>query len=392
MDSVLLFALAVPVVMTYRISPGETPYWLFGVIFLLLGVNLFIQSLKYRTWLTWIVILLTIGSVYFSAIVVRQRTAPVYEVHDIILQLESATRFLIQGINPYAADYFGTPLEEWHYGEGIINPALFHFVMPPFYLLSFLPFYYGGVHLFSLVDGRLPLVFAFFGILFLLHKLVKKEERPLALTLFAFNPAMVGYFIEGRSDYQMFFWLLSALFVLSSKHVILSGILMGLAFATKQSAWPIFPLYIAYLWFKGNKKWVVYGGVSLLITVTLIFLPFLLWDYKTFLNSTLFYLSGSLATSYPISGYGVGMLLNQLGLIKNLNTYFPFWILQLVLGLPALIILIKQLQAKPTLKRLLFFYGVFLFVFWYFSRYFNNSHVGFLSSIFIISYFLPKSN
>ena len=37
LDSILLFAFAVPVVMKYRILPVEgTPYWLFGILFLIL--------------------------------------------------------------------------------------------------------------------------------------------------------------------------------------------------------------------------------------------------------------------------------------------------------------------------------------------------------------------
>jgi uncharacterized membrane protein len=347
LDSVLLFALVVPFIMAYSLSSGETPYWLFGVIFFLLGLNLFLKKSKHKILLVWLVIILTIGAAYFSSIIVRQKTAPVYGVHDIILQLEAATRYLIQGVNPYVADYFSTPLEEWNYGEGI-NPALYHFVMPPFYLLSFLPFYFTGARFFSLVDGRLPLAFAFFGILVLLHKIVKKENRALALTLFAFNPATINYFIEGRSDFQMFFWLLASLFVLRHRRVVLSGVLMGLAFATKQSAWPILPLYVAYLWFKGKKKLVIYAGLSLLSTVIVLFLPFIIWDAKAFLDSTIFYLSGSLKTSYPIAGYGFGMVLNQLGVIKDLQVYFPFWIFEMLFSFPVLVFLIKRTTPTST--------------------------------------------
>ena len=33
LDTILLFALLIPFIMNYRISPGTTPYWLFGLIF-----------------------------------------------------------------------------------------------------------------------------------------------------------------------------------------------------------------------------------------------------------------------------------------------------------------------------------------------------------------------
>jgi len=391
LSAVILFALVTPVLMTYGLSTGNTPYWLFGLIFLLLGINLFLRKDKHRIILTWGVILLTIGSVYCSSIIVRSQVAPVHGVHDIILQLEAATRYLIRGINPYVADYFGTPLENWHYSDTAINPALYHFVMPPFYLLSFLPFYYFGAHFFSIVDGRLPLFFAFVGILLILHKVVAKQDKALALALFAFNPATLSFFLEGRSDFQMFWWLLASLYILGRKSFVWSGILMGLAFATKQSAWPIFPLYVAYLYFSTSKFSLIKGVLSFTVAFGLVTLPFLLWDARAFFDSTILYLSGSLPTSYPISGYGIGMVLNQFGLIKDLQQYFPFWILQLVIGLPVLVYLIYQLHKQPTVRNLLLFYGIFLFVFWYMSRYFNNSHVGFLTSIFIVAYFWPES-
>ena len=391
MGAIILFALVTPVLMTYGLSTGNTPYWLFGLIFLLLGINLFLRKDKHRIILTWSVILITVGSVFFSSVIVRSQVAPVHGVHDIILQLEAATRYLTKGVNPYVADYFGTALEEWYYSDTAINPALYHFVMPPFYLLSFIPFYFFGAHFFSIVDGRLPLFFAFVGILWILNKIVPKEDRALALGLFAFNPATLSFFLEGRSDIQMFWWLLLSLYVLGRKQFVWSGILMGLAFATKQSAWPIFPLYVAYLYFSTTKSSLIKGVFSFTVAFGLVTLPFLLWDARAFFDSTILYLNGSLPTSYPISGYGIGMMLNQFGLIKDLQGYFPFWIYQLIFGLPVLVYLINYLRKKPTVRNLLFSYGIFLFVFWYLSRYFNNSHVGFLTSIFIVAYFWPQS-
>jgi len=148
LSSVLLFALVIPVMMTYRLSPGQTPYWLFGIIFGLLLGNIAIdlyggKSPKLTKWkdgLTWLVMALVLGSVVVSAILVRHQAAPTYEVHDIIVQQEAAIRYFLQGKNPYVETYFNTPLEQWHYSDTEINPALFHFVMMPGYLLLSLPF------------------------------------------------------------------------------------------------------------------------------------------------------------------------------------------------------------------------------------------------------------
>ena len=148
LDTILLFALLVPFIMSHRISPGETPYWLFGLIFLGLlayvSFDLFFDLKlkllnKLKMAVLWILIIVTIGSGIYSEVIVRHQSSPTYNVHDIILQQESAIRFLIHGTNPYSTTYFGTPLEKWHYSDTEVNPALFHFVMGPFYLIFAIP-------------------------------------------------------------------------------------------------------------------------------------------------------------------------------------------------------------------------------------------------------------
>ena len=395
--SVMLFCLVTPFIMNYRLSPGETPYWLFGIIFLFLFLSslseVFSFSEKIKDILVWALILLVLGSGYFSAILVRHRVAPVYQTHDIILQLEGAVHFFLRGKNPYATTYFGTPLELWHYSDTEVNPALYHFVMMPWYLLFSLPFYFVSVSFFGWWDGRMPLLFLFFFTLFLIWRLMKNypEKRRIFLALFSFNPATLGYFLEGRSDIFMYAFLFLGFYLLFIKKLSLAGIPLALALATKQSAWPIFPLYLAFLWVKAGRNFqnMIKVILPFLVTSVLVIGPFFIWDPKAFLESTIFYLSGSVSHSYPISGYGWGMVLRQLGIISDPHQNYPFWIWQLIFCLPLLIFLIRGLLKNPTVKNLIFSYGVFTFVFWYFSRYFNNSHLGYLSIVFLTAYFWP---
>lgn len=392
LSGVVLFALVIPFIMTYRIGPGETPYWLFGIIFaLLLGYLVFS---KIRSLFIWLVIILVIGSASVSAIIVRHQTAPVYGVHDIILQLESAIQFFLRGQNPYAITYFGTPLEQWHYSDRAINPALFHFVMMPWYLLFSLPFYFLVMPFLGYFDGRLPLVFLFGVLLIFAWRLLRRnsEQQRLFLVLLAFNPATLGYFLEGRSDMAVFSFLFMAWFLLEKRRYFLAGIPMALAFATKQSIWPIFPFYLIFLWLVSSKKLVatVKNLLPFVAVFTLITTPFFLWEPQKFLASTVFYLAGATANSYPVSGYGWGMVLYQAGIIKDLSAYYPFWLWQLAFGLPLMAGLLWWLAKMPGVSRLIICYGLFTFVFWYFSRYFNNSHLAYLSTVFITAYFWPK--
>lgn len=393
LSGVLLLALVVPFIMTYRIGPGETPYWLFGIIFaLLLGYLVFA---KLRSLLLWLVIILVIGSALVSAIIVRHQTAPVYGVHDIILQLESAVQFFLHGQNPYATTYFGTPLEQWHYSDTQINPALYHFVMMPWYLLFSLPFYFLAMPVLGYFDGRMPLVALFGALLVLTWRLLrgKPEQRRLFLVLLAFNPATLGYFLEGRSDIFAFTFLFWAWYLLEKRHYLLAGIPMALAFAVKQSAWLIFPLYLAFLWWASGKKLTVAlkNLLPFAVVLGLVVGPFFLWDSKAFWDSTVGYLAGSTTNSYPVSGYGWGMVLNQLGVIKDLTAYYPFWIWQAAVCLPLILFLLFWLAKAPGVKQLIIYYGLFTFVFWYFSRYFNNSHLGYLSMVFLTGYFWPQN-
>lgn len=399
-ESVLTVILIIPFIMNYRLSPGTTPYWLFTLIFAAMLIYILIDLLKInerklnllKQILLWFLIFGVVGSAFFSVIIVRHQTAPVYGVHDIILQLESAIRFFLDGKNPYAVNYFNTPLEQWHYSDTEINPALYHFVMQPFYLLFSLPFYFFSISIFGFFDGRMPLFALFVFLLIMASRLIKEPSKKLLfLSILAFNPAMLQYTMEGRSDIFMFSFLFLSFYLLYYKKYFWAGIPMALAFAVKQSVWPILPFYIAFLYFKTtNIKEAIKALVPFILVFVIIVLPFFLWDQKSFLNSTIFYLSGTTLNSYPISGYGFGMLLRELGFIQSLKQNYPFYIWQVLICLPLLVVLLKLLRKVPNVAFLILVYGIFLSVFWYFSRYFNNSHLGYLSLVFITAYFWPK--
>lgn len=401
LSSVVLAALLVPVIMTYQIFPGDTNYIQFGLIFLGLFLNFLIDVLVitekryyfYKYILLWSLIGLSVGGAFVSAIFVRHKVAPIFQIHDIILQLEAAIQFFIHGINPWAATYINTYMASWHYADNAINPALYHFVMEPFYLLFSLPFYFISNHTIGFFDGRIPLYFLYFGLLIMAFKLIRdREQKLLFVTLLAFNPAMFSYTLEGRSDVFMFAFLFAGLFLLFKKRFSYAGIFIALAFAVKQSIWPILPLYIGYVYFLTKSvKQTISRLFLFIITFLVIVLPFLLWNPKAFIDSTILYLSGNTLYSYPISGYGLGMLLHQLGFIKDLNGSYPFIIWQIVVIIPLLIYLLMLLKKHTNIRMLIMTYGILAFVFWYLSRYFNNSHMGYLTMVFLTAYFWPAS-
>lgn len=405
LEAVLLFALSIPVVMGYRILPVEgTPYWLFGILFALLTGNIllslhpgrFKKNLeRIKGILLWLILAIVVGGTTWTAIVDRSKTAPVYGVHDIILQQEAAMRYLLEGKNPYKETYFSTPVEEFNYDEpgnpDAVNPALYHFVMPPWYLLFPFPIYFISIPILGYFDSRMALLIAMVGLLLVLFRWFK--SRPLgllAITLTALSPATIDYFIEGRSDVFALFWFVWSLYLLEKRWFLWSAIIFGLALMSKQTIWFAIPFYVLFAWvslkaYKIKRPHDFVGMIfSTAITVLVLTGPFLLWDARAFVDSTVRFLNGTTVYSYPVGGYGFGMLFYQMGIIKDLHAYYPFIFWQLLFALPALFWSLRWILGKPAMSRLLIGYALTLTIFWYFSRYFNNSHLGYLSSIFVI--------
>lgn len=407
-DTILAYCLVTSFIFRYRLSPGATPYWFFGLIFLALFLSLFSDLFwsqkKYYSRLKIILacflVFAVIGPSIVSEIIVRHQNGPNHRIHDIILQLEAGIGFFLQGKNPYAVDYFDTPMRLFGYTEDNVlatNPALYHFVMPPFYLLFSTLFYFFSITFFQYFDGRQPLIFLFFGVLLLVIRSRQKIEKKLPIFfLLALSPATVDYFMEGRSDWFVFSFLFFAFYLLFQKRLVLASMSLAIAFGSKQSAWPIFPLWVVYLYFqqKGQLIQRILKVIKIMIPfflfMVLIFLPFLLWKAQAFFDCLFNYLNGSLPTSYPISGYGFGELLVTQGFIKNSHQYYPFWIWQTLFCFPLFLFLINKMRKNKSVSFLIFSYALFLFVYWYFSRYFNNNHGSFFSLLLIAGWFFHQ--
>lgn len=394
-EAILLFAFSIPVVMRYRILPvSGTPYWLFSLLFVLLVGNIFLSFFKIKNRMQsiflWIILAIVLGGTTVTAIVDRSKTAPVYGVHDIILQQEAAMRFLLEGKNPYKEMYFGTPVEEFNYDEpgnpDAPNPALYHFVMPPWYLLFPFGIYFVSIPLLGYFDGRMVLLIAMIGLLLILWRWFKSHPlASLAVVLTALSPATLDYFIEGRSDIFALFWFVWSLYLLDKKRFVWASVVFGLAMMSKQTIWVALPFFVVYLWLvtKNVRKTIGHLLIAGVVGLALAG-PFLYWDTRALVDSTVRFLNGTTPFGYPVSGYGLGMVLHQFGKISDIHAYYPFIIWQILLGVPVLVMSLRWLGRKPTISKLFIGYAVTLLVFWYLSRYFNNSHLGFVSSLLIL--------
>jgi uncharacterized membrane protein len=166
---------------------------------------------------------------------------------------------------------------------------------------------------------------------------------------------------------------------------LIAGILLGLAIATKQSAWFAFPFFLWFAWFHFQRKhfW-RFAGVAATIAA-IFYLPFVLWNFSDLVNSLIFYVSGASPNNYPISGLGFGGLLIGIHAVQSIYAYYPFWIWQIGLAVPVGIILLLK-QKKPLSGYTLFTYSAVLSIVWFFNRYFTYTHLSFLLVMVASSY------
>ena len=304
------------------------------------------------------------------------------KMHDGAIQTEEAIKFLLQGKNPYAEDYDKTLVARYFLPELPLNPAIYHYAYLPFTFLFSLPFYEGFTSITGWYDQRVVYAFAFLLILLILPQLAKSAERKLSLLVaVGLNYLLVDSLAIGMNDLLVLAPLLVATYLFQKGYHRASTIPLGLACATKQVAWFFLPFYFL-LQFNGSLSLRGIGPLikktyPFFLTFGLVVLPFFLWNPAAFIDDTFGYLSGISPTSFPIRGFGLSALLLACGVIKSNTAYFPFWILQLIFGLPLLIYLLKKQRRENNLQRCWLNYGIFLTLMAFLSRFFQTNYLGY---------------
>lgn len=348
-------------------------------------------QVKLKWAIVLLVIAMTLGWSSLMAIKMRYLVGETYPVHDNPIQLEEAAKFLVQGKNPYAESFADTPLDRWLNWKD--NPSVNHVVTLPFYVVSTAVASLIFERLTGVMDGRIIhfIVLLAIGLIFFKARIDTDKKRFLTI-LFFLNPLWVHFFIDGRNDAMVFSLVLLSLWFLGQKRWYWSAVFLGLAGATKQHAWLLFPLYLAYVYAlqRGENclnrlKSAVKKMMPALVVMAVWVLPFLIWDARAFFEDVISYPAGNVAMNYPIKGDGFSVNLVNLGVIKSANDNFPFWIFQTIVCLPLLIFLIKYLLIKPSIKRLIQVYAWLMLAFWLWSRFFLENYVGYLSMLLIVA-------
>ncbi len=357
-------------------------------------------STKFENFVYWakfvIIIFITMVIVLLPAlqqISRRHSSGRLWEFsNDNVIQTEEAIKFVLAGKNPYSENYLHTPMVKFQ--QNVKNPALYHFVYMPSDILFSIPFYLLSRKLIGWYDQRFIYLSLFIFLLWLVSRFAQKKEKKLTLiTIFALNPFMAPFVVEGRNDVFTLFWIVLSIYFLLQRRNSLSVAALAIAVTHKLFAVILLPFYWLYLlqprsysWSDVSQSlWKEKGRVGIFILVSgAILLPFIIWDFRSFFDDIWLYGAGRTFMSMSIEGpttFGVGTLILYTGAVKSIHDYFPFWILQLVSGLPLLVyFLLKQARTK-SVGILILGYTVVLFAVLFFSRFFHDNYLGLIVAL-----------
>ena len=316
-------------------------------------------------------------------------------MHDGALQMEIALDYLQEGTNPYAADYSRTPLRFYGMTGADVpaNPALTYFVYLPGYLLLSFPAFtvLDAANVFY--DQRL-IYLAFYLLLVLtLPALVRRPTSQFTLiAALGLNPLLTGPVLIGMNDVVVLALLALMGVTLTRRRLWLATILFALACTLKQSAWFLAPFYLLLLFSllpsEQRKKRMAQHVAVMAALFLAVVLPFFLWNPPAFITDVISYPAGTAAITYPIRGSTIGELLVGAGLIESRFATFPFSVLQLIFGLPAMLLLLRFQWRDNGIARMFVAAGLFIFTLGFFSRFFQTNYIGFVLSLITLGMIL----
>jgi len=357
-------------------------------------------------WIRAVILVAIIGIVSVwptvEAIAARHHSRPYLHVGDSALQVELATRFLLQGRDYYALTYFHTELERQSLASGgflgdiRINPALYHTDSLPFQEELTVPVMLAARATLGWFDERFIYLACFGLVLILASMLAATASRRLALVAgLGLNPIFVPFLIGGQNDVLILAEIMGVLALVRYGRYRTALVLLGLALATKETSLFLAPYLLLWLAERsGASTWRERLRATavllpwLLVPAALCILPFIVWNARAFFDSTVGFVSGTAAHAYPIrglGGFGFANVVLDLHWVRSMTDYWPFSALQVGCLLPLIGLLLYRQQAYRTLPAVLAAYAMTLFVADYCARFCNGSFIAFIVAIVLLA-------
>lgn len=370
-------------------QPHGQPVYLLKltIVFVIIGATIFVSTAK--------------------LISLRNAFGPASYCHDGgVIQTEEAVKLFLAGKNPYSENYLDTPLAEW----GVdYRSAVYHYPYLPWSFAFSAPVYLAFVSLTGWFDQRIIYLFLFALILIMALRLTSNRTARLSLVMIlGLNPIMGSDIIFGQNDVFVLFWIVLALWLLPRRpgaeapewRYYASTLAMGLAVASKPTAWfvlPFFLLYLVSLDFRktGEQSSHSFRWARRLIPLPVVFLllivPYLIWDAPALLDDVWKWSSGASEIPYQIRGWGAAIWVLALGLVGSRLDYFAFWIPQALVCVPLILLQLRQqwrglLGQRTTagIAPIAFHAGILLFAYAFFSRFLNENYIGFIAALLAI--------
>lgn len=317
-------------------------------------------------------------------------------IFDGALQSEIAAGYLLHGVDPYGADYRHTAYQTYNPsppGAPAINIVWFHYIYPPLTFLAFVPLRLVSSWLGAWSDYRWLTVGSLFAITAALWPLARSwSARTRVVLLTIGNPILWTFAISGTNDSLAILWLILVALMMSRRRWWWAGVMMGLACASKQSAWLAVPLWGYWLWLvtKNDRRGLQRGLRGWAATTAIFFGPFVLWHPARMFTDLVRYASGSLPFAYPISGATFLQYLYIYRFVPSPWSLIPTYLFQILVGLPTLWLTARWIRWQPTASRWLTASAVLTLMVLIFSRYNNNNYVAALIMLLIGAWFFER--
>jgi hypothetical protein len=280
-----------------------------------------------------------------------------------VVQLPLAIDKILSGETPYGADYSETVLARqarassfWEEWGG--NPILHHHAYLPGTHLVTLPFQLASRAVFGGFDPRVVSLLFYGLVVVLAARLPGSDDTRLAAAgIAALNPLVYWHQIFGANDLVFVAMVLGAVLLARAGRPVACGLVLGLACATKQLAWPFAPFLLVAL--SGARSFRdlasaparrrLFAPLAALVAVFLVVvLPVAALDFRRFWGDIVVYNVGLPGgDNYPLGGtpgFGFANYLVYFGGVTSLRDYFPFSIFYALLVPLGLLLVRAQLR------------------------------------------------
>lgn len=365
-----------------------------------------LTAYRLKLLLIWAIIVITVFAPTGKLILLRRQSGPASYTHDGgVIQTEAVIQFFLQGKNPYVEDYLNTPMAEW----GIdFRTALYHFPYLPWTFVFSTPFYLLSQAMLGWYDQRFVYLLLFALTLALAPALARyRQDRLVLLMLLGLNPIMASDVIFGQNDSFILFWIVLALWLWQRgrenstarrRWWAVSALAYGLACASKPTAWFLAPFYALLLTGSETLQWrelprkatvILPRAIPVIVVFLLLTLPYLAWDADALADDVWRWSAGTAEMPYQIRGWGLANFVLALGWVESRLSYWPFWIPELLIALPLLVLTVARQMQHNGLSAACWGYGLLLFGFLFASRFLNENYLGYILALLAIGALAP---